>query len=95
MQMADFTTEQLQQLQTSTDGVLDTLILSLEGSEQMQAMAREIMLADEAVLSTFLKLASKQPETAMHVLVSSVSSLMNLQTSRAVKAELARRSARN
>ena len=93
--MTHLTTEQLQTIQAKANSMLDAVIERLEGSTQQQTAVRHVMQDSDDALSSFEQLAADEPAVANQVLFSAVGALANLQTTRAVKAELKRRVERN
>jgi hypothetical protein len=93
--MTDLTKEQLQSLHLEADNVLDAILKSVTMSRRMQDTIREIMRTDGDAIDMFDQITAESRGQANEILVAAVGVLANLQTSRAVKAELVRRAAGN
>ena len=94
--MTDLTKEQLQSLNLEADNVLDAILKSVTMSRRMQDTIREIMRTDGDAIDMFDQITAESHGQANEILVvAAVGVLANLQTSRAVKAELVRRAAGN
>jgi len=92
--MNELTTEQLIEAQAGADSTLISLVDSVNQRIDIQRAIQALMTPDD-MLETFSELAVKDPDLMRVTLQASVAALVNLQTSRATKAELARRAAGN
>ncbi len=66
------TTEQLQNIQTKANSMLEAIIERLEGSIQLQAALRHVMQASDDALPAFEQPAADEPAVANQVLFSAV-----------------------
>ena len=92
--MDDLSTEQLQSLQAQTADTLTSLVDSLNERPDMQEAIRRLMAPDD-MLERFSELAVHDPDLMRLTLQACVAAMVNLQSSAAVKAELARRAVGN
>jgi|GEM_PF-5713527 len=93
--MSDLSTKQLQALQIEADNAIDAILKSVAMSRRVQEKVRDIMQADGDAMGVFEQIAEDSRGQAHEILIAAIGVLVNLQTSRAAKAELTRRATGN
>ena len=76
---------------SASSGVSSELPEQVDREPLIQMALQALMRSDENVVERFIELAEEQPEVAKRILLSSVSSLVNLHVVHSLTAQLKRR----